>query len=33
MLTEDEKNAILNTYKWIKVAKFVEDNTLSWEER
>ncbi|MBD1362202.1 hypothetical protein IDJ77_00140 [Mucilaginibacter sp. ZT4R22] len=33
MLTEEEKNSILNTYKWIKVPKFADDDTLSWEER
>jgi hypothetical protein len=33
MITDEEKNSILNTYKWIKVPKFVDDDTLSWEER
>ena len=33
MLTEDEKNTILNTYQWIKVPKYVDDDSLSWEER
>lgn len=33
MITEEEKNIILNTYKWIKVPRYVDDETLSWEER
>nr|WP_294944417.1 hypothetical protein [uncultured Mucilaginibacter sp.] len=33
MITEEEKNVILNTYKWIKVPKYTDDDTLSWEER
>ncbi len=28
-----EKEEILNSYKWIKVKKFVDDETKSWEER
>ncbi|OOQ60788.1 hypothetical protein BC343_22695 [Mucilaginibacter pedocola] len=33
MLTEEEKQIILNTYKWIKVPRYVDDESLSWEER
>jgi len=32
-MTEQEKNEILNTYKWIKVPKYIDDQSLSWEER
>ena len=32
-LTEEEKREILETYKWIKVKKYVMDENLSWEER
>ena len=32
-LTEEEKETILKTYKWIKVPKYNDDETLSWEER
>ena len=28
-----DKEEILNSYKWIKVPKYVDDITLSWEER
>jgi hypothetical protein len=28
-----EKQEILETYKWIKVKKYVDDTNLSWEER
>jgi hypothetical protein len=28
-----EKNEILNSYKWIRVKKYKDDPTLSWEER
>lgn len=28
-----DKEEILNSYKWIKVPKYVDDDTLSWEER
>jgi len=28
-----DKEEILNTYKWIKVPKYMDDATLSWEER
>lgn len=33
MITPEEKDLILNTYRWIKVPKYVDDDTLSWEER
>ena len=32
-MTQEEKQIILETYKWIKVKKFVDDQSLSWEER
>jgi hypothetical protein len=32
-MTEQEKSEILNTYKWIKVPKYIDDQNLSWEER
>jgi len=32
-MTEEEKKEILETYRWIKVKKFVDDNSLTWEER
>jgi hypothetical protein len=32
-LTEEEKKEILETYKWIKVKKYVIDENLSWENR
>ena len=32
-MTEEEKKEILETYKWIKVKKFKDDESLSWEER
>ncbi|QKJ28714.1 hypothetical protein HQ865_02715 [Mucilaginibacter mali] len=28
-----DKNEILNSYKWIKVPKYRDDDSLSWEER
>ena len=28
-----KKNIILNTYKWIKVPEYADDESLSWEER
>ncbi len=31
--TEEERKEILETYKWIKVKKYVMDETVSWEER
>lgn len=33
MISQEEKDLILNTYKWIKVPKFVDDDTLPWDER
>jgi hypothetical protein len=33
MISQEEKDTILNSYKWIKVPKFVDNDTLSWEER
>ena len=30
---DKEKQEILNTYKWIKVPKYVDDESLSLEER
>jgi hypothetical protein len=33
MISQEEKDIILNSYKWIKVPKFVDNDTLSWEER
>jgi len=32
-MRKTEKELILNTYRWIKVKKFVDDESLSWEER
>ncbi len=32
-MTQEEKRIILETYKWIKVKKYVDDQSLSWEER
>ena len=32
-MNESEKKIILETYKWIKVKKYVDDESLSWEER
>ncbi|WP_426672093.1 hypothetical protein ACPPVU_12765 [Mucilaginibacter sp. McL0603] len=28
-----EKEAILNTYQWIKVPRYKDDPNLNWEER
>jgi hypothetical protein len=28
-----EKKEILESYKWIKVKKYVDNESLSWEER
>jgi hypothetical protein len=28
-----EKEVNLNTYKWIKIPRYKDDRTLSWEER
>lgn len=33
LMDNNEKEEILNSYKWIKVKKFVDDETKSWEER
>jgi len=33
MISTEEKEAILNTYKWIKVKRYKDDESLSWEER
>ena len=30
---KEEKQEILDTYKWIKVKKYVDDENLSYEER
>ncbi|WP_299674246.1 hypothetical protein [uncultured Tenacibaculum sp.] len=32
-MTQEEKKIILETYKWIKVKKYEDDESLSWEER
>jgi hypothetical protein len=32
-MSAEEKQEILETYKWIKVKKYVDDTNLSWEER
>lgn len=32
-MNEEEKNEILNTFKWIKVKRFKDDETKTWEER
>ena len=32
-MEELNKKEILETYKWIKVKKYKDDNTLSFEER
>jgi len=29
----EEKEEILKTYKWIRVKKFVDNESLTWEER
>lgn len=29
MLSEEEKEFILNTYKWIRVPKYIDDDMLS----
>jgi len=33
MLSNEEKEIFLNTYKWIKVRQYKDDQSLSWEER
>ncbi|WP_159439342.1 hypothetical protein [Tenacibaculum agarivorans] len=32
-MTQEEKQIILETYKWIKVKKYIDDESLSWEKR
>jgi hypothetical protein len=32
-MTPEEKQEILESYKWIKVKRYEEDETKSWEER
>lgn len=32
-MDKKEKQIILETYKWIKVKRYVDDESLSWEER
>ena len=32
-MEELEKKEILETYKWIKIKKYKDDDTLTWEER
>jgi hypothetical protein len=32
-MTPEEKQEILETYKWIKVKRYQDDETKSWEER
>ncbi|MBW4605310.1 MAG: hypothetical protein KME29_38615 [Calothrix sp. FI2-JRJ7] len=32
-MTPEEKQEILDTYKWIKVKRYKDDVTKSWEER
>lgn len=32
-MEETDKKEILQTYKWIKVKKYSDDETLTWEER
>lgn len=32
-MSTEEKQEILDTYKWIKVKKYVDDENLSYEER
>ncbi len=32
-MNNEDKNEILNTFKWIKVKKFKDDETKTWEER
>ena len=32
-MTPEEKAEILNTYKWIRVPKYTDDENLSWQER
>jgi hypothetical protein len=32
-MEESEKKDILETYRWIKVKKYKDDASLTWEER
>ncbi len=32
-MNEFDKKEILETYKWIKIEKYQDDDTLTWEER
>ncbi|MEP5341442.1 MAG: hypothetical protein ABJQ50_17145 [Algibacter sp.] len=32
-MNELEKKTILETYKWVKVKRYIDDENLSWEER
>jgi hypothetical protein len=32
-MTKEEKIEILETYKWIKIKKYEDDDSLTWEER
>ncbi len=32
-MTPEEKQEILDTYKWIKVKRYEDNETKSWEER
>ena len=32
-MEELEKKEILKTYKWVKIKKYKDDDTLTWEER
>lgn len=32
-MNDEEKNEILNTFKWIKVKRFKDDESKTWEER
>jgi hypothetical protein len=32
-MEESEKKEILETYKWIRVKKYRDNESLSWEER
>ena len=32
-MTQEEKDMILSSYKWIKVKRYVDDESISWEER
>ena len=32
-MKDSDKKEILETYKWIKIEKYQDDDTLTWEER